>query len=395
MSFLMSEEARRRMDAVMASPLYPQIQAMNRRLNQMNMQNNYRDPVGNPEYDRLKAELFALQDQAAGGSPTPNMSQPSPFGERQNNPYTRMGGLGGLMRRFDPRRMSGGFPGMFGRRGGGFGGMFGRRRPPPFFGGGQFGGRRPFPGMYRGMPNFMNRMGGGSFSGGMFGGGSGSRFDMRGKPTGMGRGRYFPMGGFMDRGGFGGGFRPPFVQPSRPPYNPIPQIDPDAFSQYRQRLDQRPPAAGDIDGPLSQDDIRVRAKDDYYQRLMDGANSPFGKPVFNTDGTIFQQSNAPQIPQELIDAQLSSVQQGPPIAGGAEMMGGGDFSRFITPEMREALRSRGVMGAGSPPPEDMRAGIGGLGGMRGEMGMGRLMSTLGGGRRKMDMGRIMSTLGRR
>ena len=272
-----SPEARRRMDAMMASPLYPQIQAMNRRLNQMTMQNNYRDPVGNPEYDRLKAELFALRDQAAGGSPTPNMSQPlsdfysqattgsvnpppfnpdgpGHFNERQNNPYTRMGGLGGLMRRFDPRRMSGGFPGMFGRRGGGFGGMFGRRRPPPFFGGGQFGGRRPFPGMYRGMPTFMNR-----------------------------------------RPPFGRGFRPPFFQRSRPSYNPIPQIDPDAFRQFRQRVDQ-----------------------------------------------------APQVPQELIDAQMSSVQQGPPVAGGTG-------SLYGTPASQEEI-------------DRMQTRMGGLGSIGGMMG---------------------------
>ena len=97
MSFAMSPAARERLDAIRASPLYPQIQAMNRRLNEMSKQNNYRDPVGNPEYDQLKSELFALQDQAAGGSPTSDMSQPPPFG----------GGLGGLLSRFDPRRMKG------------------------------------------------------------------------------------------------------------------------------------------------------------------------------------------------------------------------------------------------------------------------------------------------
>ena len=59
-----------------------------------------------------------------------------------------------------------------------------------FFGGGQFGGRRPFPGMYRGMPTFMNRMGGGGRFGGMQ------------RP---------PFGGrFRPRPPFGGGFRPPF-----------------------------------------------------------------------------------------------------------------------------------------------------------------------------------------
>lgn len=268
---MMDPAVRKRFDTVRASPLYPQIQAMNRRLNEMSKQNNYRDPVGNPEYDQLKSELFALRDRAAGGSPTPSMSQPSPFG----------GGLGGLMRRFDPRRMSGGFPGMFGRRGGGFGGMMGGgfggmmggRRPPPFFGGGMFGGRRPFPGTYRGMPTFMNR-----------------------------------------RPPFGGGFRPPFFQRSRPSfgfdrmgmptmsmppertsYNPIPQIDPDAFRQFRQRVDQ-----------------------------------------------------APQVPQELIDAQMSSVQQGPPVAGGTG-------SLYGTPASQEEI-------------DRMQTRMGGLGSIGGMMG---------------------------
>ena len=315
---MMDPAVRKRFDTVRASPLYPQIQAMNRRLNAMSKQNNYREPVGNPEYDQLKSELFALRDQAAGGSPTPNMSQPSPFGERQNNPYTRMGGLGGLMRRFDPRRMSGGFPGMFGRRGGGFGGMMGGgfggmmggRRPPPFFGGGMFGGRRPFPGMYRGMPTFMNRMGGG----GRFGG-------MQRSPWESSR-RYQYGGMQRDRGGlgegtaspFGGGFRPPFFQRSRPSfgfdrmgmptmsmppertsYNPIPQIDPDAFRQFRQRVDQ-----------------------------------------------------APQVPQELIDAQMSSVQQGPPVAGGTG-------SLYGTPASQEEI-------------DRMQTRMGGLGSIGGMMG---------------------------
>tara|TARA_R100000900_G_C3331989_1_gene163598 strand:+ start:219 stop:1325 length:1107 start_codon:yes stop_codon:yes gene_type:complete len=341
----MGEEARARQDAVRASPLYPQIQEMNSRLNKMRNPSNRYDPSGNPEYEQLKSELFALRDKAAGGSPTPAMSRPSP-----NSPYG--GGLGGLMRRFDPRRMSGGFPGMqrgfpgmqrgfpgmFGRRGGGFGGMFGRRRPPPFFGGGQFGGRRPFPGMYRGMPTFMNRMGGG----GRFGG-------MQRSPWESSR-RYEYGGMQRDRGGygegtaspFGGGFRPPFFQQSRQSYNPIPQIDTDAFNQFRQRVDQRPPTSGEASTFLA-------------GGASAGANSPFGKPVFNADGTIFQTSNAPQIPQELIDAQMSSVQQGPPVAGGTG-------SLYGTPASQEEIdRMKARM-------SEMTGGIGGMGGMMGGAG---------------------------
>ena len=216
-----------------------------------NPSNRY-DPSGNPEYEQLKSELFALRDKAAGGSPTPNMSQPPPFG----------GGLGGLLRRFDPRRM-----------GGGFGGMF--RRPLPFnpFGGGQFGGRRPFPGMYRGMPTFMNRM----------------------RPPFFDRRQKRPFFGSNRRPLFGGGFRPPFFQRSRPSYNPIPDIDDDAFRQFRQRV---------------------------------------GQP--------------PQVPQELIDAQLSSVQQGPPVAGGTG-------SLYGTPASQEEI-------------DRMQTRMGGLGSISGMMG---------------------------
>ena len=292
MSFMMPQAARERLDAVRASPLYPQIQAMNRRLNAMRNPSNRYDPSGNPEYEQLKSELFALRDQAAGGSPTPNMSQPlsdfysqattggvnpppfNPYGpghfnERQNNPYTRRGGLGGLLSRFDPRRKSN-------QRlevGGGFGRMFGRRPPPPFFGGGQFGGRRPFPGMYRGMPTFMNRM----------------------RPPFFDRRQKRPFFGLNRRPPFGGGFRPPFFQRSRPSYNPIPDIDDDAFRQFRQRVSQ-----------------------------------------------------PPQVPQELIDAQLSFVQQSPPVAGGTG-------SLYGTPASQEEI-------------DRMQTRMGGLGSISGMMG---------------------------
>tara|TARA_R110002020_G_C16240237_1_gene769058 strand:- start:650 stop:1558 length:909 start_codon:yes stop_codon:yes gene_type:complete len=221
---------------------------------------------------------------------------------RPKKPFPYGGGLGGLLSRFDPRRM-----------GGGFGGMFGRRRPPPFFGGGQFGGRRPFPGMYRGMPTFMNRM----------------------KPPFFDRRQKRPFFGLNRRPPFGGGFRPPFFQQSRPSYNPIPDIDDDAFRQFRQRVGQRPPTAGEastgIAGPLSQDDY---LKNNNFLRQM--------------DGTIFGQSNAPQIPQELIDAQMSSVQQGPPVAGGTS-------SLYGTPASQEEI-------------DRMQTRMGGLGSIGGMMG---------------------------
>ena len=281
MSFMMPQAARERLEAVRASPLYPQIQAMNRRLNAMRNPSNRYDPSGNPEYEQLKSELFALRDKAAGGSPTSDMSQPlsdfysqatvgsvapppfNPYGpghfnERQNNPYTRRGGLGGLLSRFDPRRM-----------GGGFGGMFGRRPPPLFFGGGQFGRRRPFPGMYRGMPTFMNRM----------------------KPPFFDRRQKRPHLGLNRRPPFVGGFRPPFFQQSRPSYNPIPDIDDDAFRQFRQRV---------------------------------------GQP--------------PQVPQALDNAQLSSVQQGPPIAGGTGSLYGTPASQEEINRMQTRMGGLGSIG---------------------------------------------------
>jgi hypothetical protein len=90
------------------------------------------------------------------------------------------------------------------------------------------------------------------------------------------------------------GFRPPFFQQSQS-YNPIPQIDPDAFRQFRQRVGQ-----------------------------------------------------APQVPQELIDAQLSSVQQGPPVAGGTG-------SLYGTPASQEEI-------------DRMQTRMGGLGSIGGMMG---------------------------
>ena len=230
-------------------------------------------------------------DQATTGSVNPppfNPAGPGHFNERQNNPYTRRGGLGGLLSRFDPRRM-----------GGGFGGMFGRRRPPPFFGGGQFGGRRPFPGMYRGMPTFMDRM----------------------RPPFFDRRQKRPFFGLNRRPPFGGGFRPPFFQQSRPSYNPIPDIDDDAFRQFRQRIGQRPPTAGEAS---------AYQKNNNLLRQM--------------DGTIFGQSNAPQIPQELIDAQLSSVQQGPPIAGGTGSLYGTPASQEEINRMQTRMGGLGSIG---------------------------------------------------
>lgn len=142
--------------------------------------------------------------------------------------------------------------------GGGMFGMFGRSRPPPFFGGGQFGGRRPFPGMYRGMPTFMNRMGGG----GRFGGMQRPPIRFRPRPP-FGGGFRPPFGG--NEGGFGGtdyssqiselekkikelqsqlsgqpAASPAMPEPlpamPKPPtasYNPVPQVDVDAYQQFK------------------------------------------------------------------------------------------------------------------------------------------------------------------
>ena len=57
-----------RQERIKASPLYPQIQYMNSQLNQMQ--------EGTPQYEALKAKLFAMQDQAAGGmAPQQQMPQ--------------------------------------------------------------------------------------------------------------------------------------------------------------------------------------------------------------------------------------------------------------------------------------------------------------------------------
>lgn len=59
MSFAAPKEFYERQERIKASPLYPQIQYMNSQLNQMQ--------EGTPQYEMLKAKLFAMQDQAAGG----------------------------------------------------------------------------------------------------------------------------------------------------------------------------------------------------------------------------------------------------------------------------------------------------------------------------------------
>ena len=68
-----------RQERIKASPLYPQIQYMNSQLNQMQ--------EGTPQYEALKAKLFALQDQAAGGM-APQQQMPQIPG--------RSGGIEGL-----------------------------------------------------------------------------------------------------------------------------------------------------------------------------------------------------------------------------------------------------------------------------------------------------------
>ena len=87
-----SQESRDRQAAIVASDLYPEIQRMNRQLNQI------RDQEGSPEYEILKKQLFALQDQAAGGSGIPPGSMasiPTPVGSIQPQVMTK--GLDGKM----------------------------------------------------------------------------------------------------------------------------------------------------------------------------------------------------------------------------------------------------------------------------------------------------------
>ena len=73
------EEFYKRQELIKASPLYPQIQYMNSQLNQMQ--------EGTPQYEALKAKLFAMQDQAAGGM-APQQQMPQIPG--------RSGGIEGL-----------------------------------------------------------------------------------------------------------------------------------------------------------------------------------------------------------------------------------------------------------------------------------------------------------
>ena len=89
--FAMSQEARARMAAIEASDLYPEIQNMNRQLNQM------RDQQGSPEYKQLESRLFALQNQAASapGIPPGSMASiPTPVGNRFGTPEGPQPGTG-------------------------------------------------------------------------------------------------------------------------------------------------------------------------------------------------------------------------------------------------------------------------------------------------------------
>lgn len=79
MSFAAPIEFYERQEKIKASPLYPQIQYMNLQLNQMQ--------EGTPQYEALKAKLFAMQDQAAGGM-APQQQMPQIPG--------RSGGIEGL-----------------------------------------------------------------------------------------------------------------------------------------------------------------------------------------------------------------------------------------------------------------------------------------------------------
>jgi len=80
MSFAAPIEFYERQEKIKASPLYPQIQYMNSQLNQMQ--------EGTPQYEMLKAKLFAMQDQAAGGVAPQQQQMPQIPG--------RSGGIEGL-----------------------------------------------------------------------------------------------------------------------------------------------------------------------------------------------------------------------------------------------------------------------------------------------------------
>ena len=80
MSFAAPKEFYERQERIKASPLYPQIQYMNSQLNQMQ--------EGTPQYEMLKAKLFAMQDQAAGGA--------APQQQLPTMPPSSSGGIEGL-----------------------------------------------------------------------------------------------------------------------------------------------------------------------------------------------------------------------------------------------------------------------------------------------------------
>jgi len=80
MSFAAPKEFYERQERIKSSPLYPQIQYMNSQLNQMQ--------EGTPQYEMLKAKLFAMQDQAAGGVAPQQQQMPQIPG--------RSGGIEGL-----------------------------------------------------------------------------------------------------------------------------------------------------------------------------------------------------------------------------------------------------------------------------------------------------------
>ena len=178
------------------------------------------------------------------------------FGGGRPPPFMGGGRFGGRM----PRRSPYG-GGMFGG-GGRFGGRFGGRRPPPFMGGGGFGGFRP---------TFMNRMGGDGRFGGMqrppfgggfrppFGGSTGEvggndysaqiselekkikelQAQFSGQPaaspeiTNSLKGRDLSSGfaGFSERRGSPMNIIAP--EPPTASYNPVPQVDVDAFQQFK------------------------------------------------------------------------------------------------------------------------------------------------------------------
>ena len=74
-----SQESRDRQAAIASSDLYPEIQSANRALNKYVKEkhgNSQNSAQSDPAYQKMVKDLFALQDQAAGGGSMPRTEQP-------------------------------------------------------------------------------------------------------------------------------------------------------------------------------------------------------------------------------------------------------------------------------------------------------------------------------